>query len=210
MMGKEGFETQENFDKNNPEKNYNDLLKKIDELSAKIKKPTNDSKIVNVETKKIYPPAYRTSGTHYARGPLINKSLNGYVMARPANDENYTAPYMVKNSGFLETYQTWAYEIDGTIRSYWNSINNKLGGCLGVNGDSVFMTKKIPDCAKWTWDSNGRLVLNQSSDKIQPTKCLVPTTNSKVATETTMIGLQECNENKIIQTQQWSFNSLSK
>jgi hypothetical protein len=191
---------------NKESKDYDMLMQEILRLKAQIK-GTNPNKMYNIKNVRVTPPALATAGTHILTGPIVNKVLDNQVLSRYSNDNQFASPFFTKKPSFLETTQHWTYNIDGTIRNTWDKIDNKMGSCMTTNGKNVTLTKKTPDCSKWTWDSYGRLVLREKGDVVEGhNKCLVPVTVT--GSTTTALGIQECNNNKIESKQLWSFNAM--
>ena len=165
----------ENFEVS--EKEYNNIKKQIQKLNAEINK---NSQPQSYTIKHINNPiAYASpQGTYYASGPLVNKVLNNMVLDRNSSTTGDTTPVFTPATGFLDTTQIWSYEVDGTIRSKYDKVDNKLGSCITgkKQGDKyvVVLEGGNGNCSKWIWDSKGRLRINSDIGQGNKNLCIVP------------------------------------
>jgi hypothetical protein len=177
-------------------------------LKAEIGTISNSkANIYNVKHTNITAPANRTAGTHYAYGPLISKSYIDRLVTSPPINETLSIPTLKKSTGFISPNQTWSYEIDGTIRTAYNKVSDKMGSCLTVQkNNNITLTENPASCAKWTWDAKGRLKKLQTDagtpDAIP--KCL--TVTAIPGTDPGVI-LDSCPDNLLYPEQIWSFST---
>lgn len=193
------------------------LYKIVQKLQAQVQ-GLQGNKIFNIKHVKTTPPAFQTSGTHYASGPLINKQFNDKTLSMYANGKDAannngsaTSPYFGDIHNFLGKDQTWTYEIDGTIRSNWEKTGTGMGACLSVNGKNVLLSNNKNNCAKWTYDTFGRLIQRVSGATTSGHgKCLVPVKIVGSGKDPKLtVGLEECPDDNIEHKQIWSFNGIS-
>ena len=179
------------------EKDYNNIKKQIQKLNAEITANKN-SQPQSYTIKHINNPiAYASpQGTYYASGPLVNKVLNNMVLDRNSSTTGDTTPVFTPATGFLDTTQIWSYEVDGTIRSKYDKVDNKLGSCITgkKQGDKyvVVLEGSKGNCSKWIWDSKGRLKINSDIGQGNKNLCIVP---SKInGTEKKTVILDNCSD----------------
>ena len=145
---------------------YRELKAEIDAL--KKRKPTQINKITQ---NKVTAPANRTAGTYYALGPMMSRGYPNSVLTCPSSTDTLAIPLMQKNNGFISPDRTWAYEIDGIIRTAYNKTIDKMGSCMQVlDNDNINMTEDNNNCSKWTWNAKGQL--SHVSSKGGVPKCL--------------------------------------
>lgn len=207
----EGFT--EHLDGENNVSNDN-LFKMVQKLQAQVQ-GLQGNKIFNIKNVKNTPPAFQTSGTHYATGPLINKQFNDKTLSMYANGKDAansngsaSSPYFGDIHNFLGKDQTWTYEIDGTIRSNWEKTGTGMGACLAADNKNVLLTNNNNNCSKWTYDTFGRLIQRVTGTTTGGHgKCLVPV--KIVGSKKLTVGLEECPDDNIEHKQIWSFNGIS-
>ena len=192
----------ESFDGNDKE----EILEKIRLFSAEIDALKN-SQPQSYTIKHINNPiAYASpQGTYYASGPLVNKVLNNMVLDRNSSTTGDTTPIFTPATGFLDTTQIWSYEVDGTIRSKYDKVDNKLGSCITgkKQGDKyvVVLEGGNGNCSKWIWDSKGRLRINSDIGQGSKNLCIVP---SKISgTDKKTVILDTCSDTAT--EHHWSF-----
>ena len=163
----ETFKVIEHLD--NEQSEINKLKKVLKEMQEKINQ--NDASINSLNKRKnvninritqnrVIAPANRTSGTHYALGPLVVKSYPSEVLECPPLNDSKAIPILKPNDGFISTNKTWSYEIDGTIRTAFNKKIDSMGSCLqALENKNLNMTENIDNCSKWTWNAKGQLML---------------------------------------------------
>ena len=163
------------------------------------------------------------NGVFLASGPLSNKSSDGHILSRNVLKYSTLPPYMTKRDSFVSSRETWYLDKDGTLRSKWDSINNQNGACMtkltnsGKCTDSKYksqkacignnknwmypvgLTKHNDKCGKFTWDSYGRLLNDNSSNKKE---CLVPISTSD---NNIIVGLENCTNTNIKDKHLWTF-----
>jgi hypothetical protein len=128
---------------------------KADIDALRKRQPTQINKITQ---NKIIAPANRTAGTHYAIGPMIPKISSNSQLTCPSRTDTRATPLLKKNIGFITPDRTWAYEIDGTIRTAYNKTIDKMGSCMQVlDNNNINMTENNNNCSKWTWNAKGQL-----------------------------------------------------
>ncbi len=128
---------------------------KADISALRKKQPTQINKITQ---NKVVAPANRTAGTHYAIGPMIPKISSNSQLTCPSRTDTRATPLLKKNNGFISPDKTWAYEIDGTIRTAYNKTVDKMGSCMQVlDNNNINMTEDNNNCSKWTWNAKGQL-----------------------------------------------------
>lgn len=206
----------------------NDELKtKIDELTAKFTAFSKDTpkQFVSVSKNYIAPPVINPSAINLASGKLTNGT--GNILTRSAGSAEFVSPFLINPPKFTRSFHTWFYEKDGTIRNKWDSISNQNGSCLYKQDkpgtctnskyktaelcrgqgsqwiESLGLTKTNSKCDTFTHDAYGRLVYHNKNGSSDKTKCIsaVKTTNNKI-----IIGLDECEDNKISMKHLWSFH----
>ena len=169
------------------------------EIGSLKKKPS--SPIYKVTNNKVIAPANRTSGTHYAIGPLISKKHPKEVLTCPPLTDTNATPTLQKSDGFISPDKIWSYEIDGTIRTAYNKIKDKMGSCMQVRkNNNITMTENSEQCSSWTWNAKGQLQYVQSGSNTSQPKCL---TLSKTGNEQG-INIDYCS-NDSSPDQVWSF-----
>ena len=190
------------------------LYKIVQKLQAQVQ-GLQGNKIFNIKNVKNTPPAFQTSGTHYASGPLINKQFNDKTLSMYANGKDAlnsngsaSSPYFGDIHNFLGKDQTWTYEIDGTIRSNWEKTGTGMGACLAADNKNVLLTNNNNNCSKWTYDTFGRLIQRVTGTTTGGHgKCLVPV--KIVGSKKLTVGLEECPDDNIEHKQIWSFNGIA-
>ena len=187
-------------------KEYKDIVKQIQKLNAEFAANKNSSPQSYTIKHINNPIAYASpQGTYYASGPLVNKVLNNMVLDRNSSTTGDTTPVFTPATGFLDTTQIWSYEVDGTIRSKYDKVDNKLGSCITgkKQGDKyvIVLEGSKGNCSKWIWDSKGRLKINSDIGQGNKNLCIVP---SKInGTEKKTVILDNCSDTAT--EHHWSF-----
>jgi hypothetical protein len=181
---------------------YRELKAEIDAL--KKRKPTQINKITQ---NKVTAPANRTAGTYYALGPMMSLGYPNSVLTCPSSTDTLAIPLMQKNNGFISPDRTWAYEIDGTIRTAYNKTIDKMGSCMQVlDNDNINMTEDSNNCSKWTWNAKGQL--SHVSSKGGVPKCLtVGTIKGLPNNASGGIYVSKCDDQTNKSSKVWSFFS---
>jgi hypothetical protein len=202
-LGGEQFKTMEHLTVDNTDKQIKNLQTQIGTLTSDIKvlQKTPVSPIYKMTNNKVIAPANRTSGTYYALGPMISKKFSKSLLTAPPLTDTGASPTLQLSNGFISPNQTWAYEIDGTIRTAYNKTVDKMGSCIQVvkNNNNITMTENAQDCTKWTWNAKGQFQQVQSGQNIGKQKCL---TAGTLANSEQSILVDNCNNDP---SQAWSF-----